>query len=75
MLSAGAIPIPYLVIQSVTNGATAFKASEGVIEIPNPTKTDGKQDVLVRFRIKELYQTKPNGQEWYRSWQNEITGN
>lgn len=75
MLSAGGIPNPYLVIQSVTNCAKAFKASEGVIAIPNPTKTDGKQDVLVRFRIKELYQTKPNGQEWYHSWKNEITGN
>jgi hypothetical protein len=75
MLSTGAIPSPYLVIQSVTIGAKAFKASEGVIVIPNPTKTHGKQGVLVRFRIKELYQTKPNEQEWYHSWQNEITGN
>lgn len=42
MLNAGAIPSPYLVIQSVTNGAKAFKASEGVIPIPNPAKTHGK---------------------------------
>ncbi|MGH9924935.1 MAG: hypothetical protein ACRD5B_06110 [Nitrososphaeraceae archaeon] len=61
--------------QSVSNNAKAFEATEGVIELSNPTKTHGKQGILDRFRIKELYQTKPSEQEWYYSWQIRITGN
>jgi hypothetical protein len=50
----------------------ASGTSESLANAANHTSEGGNNSVFDRFGIKELYQTKLGGREWYSSWDNGI---